>query len=321
MLHRAGAQVAGLSLPPATGPNIFGAAGIDALADSHFGDIRSLEFVGRVFAAVEPEVVFHMAAQALVRKSYADPAETFTTNVIGTVNVLEAVRKTPSVRAVVNVTSDKCYENREVVWAYREYDPMGGSDPYSSSKGCAELVASAYRKSFLGAGNLVCVRAGNVIGGGDWSADRLVPDCVRAFSRNEPVVLRNPNSLRPWQHVLEPLTGYRMAAEALLAGNSVEPAYNFGPSMEQTQSVGEVVRAVARCWGPSAISSNDTQISAPESKMLALDSTLARASLGWTPRLSLEESVSWTVEWYKRHLAGGDMGSFTASQIDRYQAR
>ncbi|MEO8592709.1 MAG: CDP-glucose 4,6-dehydratase [Candidatus Solibacter sp.] len=321
MLQRAGASVAGLSLLPSTEPNLLGVAGIDALVESHFGDIRTADVVDRAFAAVKPEVVFHMAAQALVRKSYADPVETFTTNVMGTVNVLDAVRRTPSVMAVVNVTSDKCYENRETIWAYREYDPMGGSDPYSSSKGCAELVASAYRKSFLGSSKLVSVRAGNVIGGGDWSADRLVPDCVRAFSRKQAVVLRNPGSLRPWQHVLEPLAGYRMVAEALLAGKELAPAYNFGPSQEQTQPVGTVVRAVANCWGEEAGWEQDSQPSPPEAKVLALDSTLARTGLGWMPRLSLEECVEWTVEWYKRHLAGEDMGRFTAAQIEIYQAR
>jgi CDP-glucose 4,6-dehydratase len=238
---------------------------------------------------------------------------------------MEAVRKTRSVRALVNITSDKCYENRETIWAYRENDAMGGSDPYSSSKGCAELVASAYRKSFFdGTGSagtrLVSVRAGNVVGGGDWSQDRLVPDCIRAFSRNEQVLLRNPKSLRPWQHVLEPLSGYVLVAERMMSGEFVEPAYNFGPSVDETQTVEQLVSAVARCWGGAAGWTRDPQAAPPESTLLLLDSSLARIRLGWRPRLSVAKCIEWTVEWYKRHWSGEDMGEFTSRQIEQYRS-
>jgi len=320
MLMREGAQVAGLSLPPETDPNLFSVAGIGAALDSHFGDIRSPEFVNHVFAAVQPEVVFHLAAQALVRRSYADPVGTYATNVLGTVNVMEAMRQTGSVRALVNVTSDKCYENREVIWAYREHDPMGGSDPYSSSKGCAELVAASYRKAFFDGNKLVSVRAGNVVGGGDWSMDRLVPDCIRAFSRGEQVLLRNPDSLRPWQHVLEPLSGYLMVAELLLSGKPVESAYNFGPSTEETHPVEKMVSGLARYWGGAAGWAHDAKPTPAESKILLLDSTLARVNLGWRPKLNFEECLSWTVEWYKRHRAGENMYEFTCRQIERFRS-
>jgi len=321
MLKREGALITGLSLPPETEPNLFSAGRVGEGVDSQFGDIRSAELVNKVIQGCEPEVVFHLAAQALVRRSYDDPAGTFATNVLGTAHVLDAVRRTPSVRAVVNVTSDKCYENREVIWAYREYDPMGGSDPYSASKGCAELVAASFRKSFTGGSKLASVRAGNVVGGGDWSQDRLVPDCIRAFGRGEQVMLRNPASLRPWQHVLEPLGGYVKVAERLLSSEPVEPAYNFGPLVEDTHTVEEVVGGVARNWGGKAGWTRDSKPAPAESKILSLDSTLARISLGWRPRLNFEECLEWTVEWYKRHAAGEDMEAFSLSQINQYLDR
>jgi CDP-glucose 4,6-dehydratase len=318
LLQREGADVAGLSLPPETDPSLFHTARVDGAVESRFGDIRSAEFVNETISELEPEVVFHLAAQALVRRGYADPAGTFATNVLGTVNVFEAVRRTPSVRAVVNITSDKCYENREAIWAYREYDPMGGSDPYSSSKGCAELVARAYRRSFFKDTPLVSARAGNVLGGGDWSQDRLVPDCIRAFQRNEQVLVRNPESLRPWQHVLDPLSGYMLVAEQMLSGQNLEAGYNFGPSGEQIHQVAEVVSAVVRRWGGGASWARDPKPPLPESNLLLLDSTLARRTLGWRPRLDFEECIEWTIEWYQRQLSGEDMHTFTYRQIEQY---
>lgn len=318
MLEQEGAHLTGLSLPPETEPNLFSVAGVDDAVDSHFGDIRSADFVKETIAQAKPDVVFHLAAQALVRRSYADPAGTFATNVLGSINVFEAVRQTPSVRAIVNTTSDKCYENQEVLRPYRESDPMGGSDPYSGSKGCAELAARAWRKSFFNDRMLVSVRAGNVIGGGDWSEDRLVPDCMRAFQRGEPVLLRNPHSLRPWQHVLDPLSGYLLAAEQILSGKTVVAGYNFGPPAAPIYRVEEVVAAAARQWGRGAAWALDARPSPPESRLLLLDSTLARTELGWRPRLSFDDCVAWTVEWYRRQAAGEDMRAFIRRQIERY---
>lgn len=320
MLHKEGARLTGLSLRPETDPNLYTVAKVGDCVETWFADIRSTDKVQEIFRTVKPEVVFHLAAQALVRRSYADPVGTIETNVIGTVNILEAARNCPSVQVLINVTSDKCYENRNVVWPYREYDPMGGSDPYSGSKGCAELVANAYRRSFFSGGDkkLVSVRAGNVVGGGDWSQDRLVPDCVRAFSRKEKVLVRNPKSLRPWQHVLEPLSGYVMVAEKLLSNVPVEPAYNFGPSVDDAHSVAELVDTMAQCWGGDASWSLDSRPSPPESKLLLLDSTLARTDLSWQPRLDVKRCIEWTVDWYQRQLHGEDMQAFTTRQIEEY---
>ncbi len=322
MLHRAGAMVSGLALPPRTAPSFFEAARVgDVLASSHTGDIRDRDQVSAVFEATQPEVVFHLAAQALVRESYSDPTATWSTNVMGTAHVLDSACRTAPVRVIVNVTSDKCYENREVVWAYRETDPLGGSDPYSASKGAAELVAQSWRRSFAGGRGLVSVRAGNVIGGGDWSADRLVPDCIRAFQRGQAVALRNPGSLRPWQHVLDPLSGYVRVAEQVLAKGSCPPALNFGPAVEEVHTVSEVVDALARSWGGDAGWVRDGEPSPHEANLLMLDATLARHTLGWRPRLSFREAIRWTASWYRAHGDGADMREYSLHQIESYLAR
>ena len=282
-----GASVTGVALPPETSPNLFDLLGLARDVDSLLRDVRDLEAMQGVFRSAQPEVVFHLAAQALVRRSYADPVQTYATNLMGTVHVLEAARATPSVRAVVNVTSDKCYENRETQHAYRETDAMGGHDPYSSSKGAAELITSAYRRSFFATDGklLASARAGNVIGGGDWSEDRLIPDCVRAFSAGRDLVLRDPLAVRPWQHVLEPLAGYLLLAERLAAGEAAAAdAWNFGPDDADSASVGRVVNEIVRLWGGSARWRQDDIAQPHEAHLLRLDVSKARQQLGWRPR-------------------------------------
>jgi len=266
--------------------------------------------------------VFHLAAQPLVRVSYESPVETFETNVLGTVNVLDALREAPSTKAVVVVTTDKCYENREWVWPYREDDALGGYDPYSSSKACAELVTSAYYRSFFesrGVG-VATARAGNVIGGGDWAADRLIPDAMRALGRAEPVMVRNAASVRPWQHVLEPLQGYITLAEQLATDpKGLSGAWNFGPEAEASRTVSEVVGTVCCLWGDGARWHAPSLAQPHEAKLLALDASKARARLGWAPRLRLEDALDWTVAWYRAFQGGNDMREFSLGQIYRYQ--
>ena len=317
-LKSLGAEVTGYALPPATTPSLFEAAKVgDGLRASIMGDIRDLARLKDVFAQAQPEVVLHLAAQPLVRASYIDPVETYSTNVLGTVNVLEAARGTPSVRAIVNVTSDKCYENREWVWGYREHEAMGGHDPYSSSKGCAELVAAAYRRSF----NLplASARAGNVIGGGDWSADRLVPDILKALAAGSPVEIRNPSATRPWQHVLEPLRGYLMLAERVFQQpGEFADGWNFGPRDEDCQPVAAVVSAVVGAWGGDASWRAQPGAHPHEAGYLKLDSSKAHARLGWRSARSLAEGVALTVEWHRAWLAGEDMNSLTLRQIQNH---
>jgi len=317
-LKSLGAEVTGYALPPATTPSLFEVAKVaDGLRASILGDIRDLARLKDVFAQAQPEVVLHLAAQPLVRASYIDPVETYSTNVLGTVNVLEAARGTPSVRAIVNVTSDKCYENREWVWGYREHEAMGGHDPYSSSKGCAELVAAAYRRSF----NLplASARAGNVIGGGDWSADRLVPDILKALAAGSPVEIRNPNATRPWQHVLEPLRGYLMLAERVFQQpGEFADGWNFGPRDEDCQPVAAVVSALVDAWGGQASWRAQPGAHPHEAGYLKLDSSKAHARLGWRPARSLAEGLALTVEWHRAWLAGEDMNSLTIRQIAQH---
>jgi CDP-glucose 4,6-dehydratase len=268
--------------------------------------------------------VIHMAAQSLVRPSYASPVETYATNVMGTVHLLEAVRRTAAVRVVLSVTSDKCYENREWVWGYREIDPMGGHDPYSSSKGCAELAIAAYVNSFFGSSDdprVASVRAGNVIGGGDWAEDRLIPDVVRAFLAGEPVWLRNPHAIRPWQHVLEPLGGYLILAERLWDDPELAGGWNFGPEDQDARPVGEVVRDIAQIWGAGARWEADVGEHPHEARYLKLDCSKARARLGWTPRLPLEEALEWTVQWFRAYATGEDVRALTEQQIRQYRER
>lgn len=320
-LEMLGTDLRGLALPPEGEPNLWTLAGGPG-GEASFGDIRDRGSVEAVFAAFEPEIVIHMAAQALVHPSYREPVETFHTNVLGLVHVLEAARSAPSVRAVVNVTSDKCYENVEHLWAYRETEPMGGSDPYSASKGCAELVTTSYRRSFFNKSEgpqLASGRAGNVIGGGDWSADRLVPDCVRAFQAGSSVQIRNPLAVRPWQHVLEPVAGYLRLAQALCEqGAAVAEGWNFGPPSEEAWPVAGVADAVVRRWGEGAAWKQDPAAYPKEAMLLRVDATKARVRLGWRPQLTVDEAIAWTVDWYKQHQAGADVREITRSQIEAY---
>ena len=322
-LQRLGAEVHGLALEPPSEPALWNSVG-RPLGDQSLGDIRDCERVRHAFEAARPEVVIHMAAQALVHSSYEDPDGTFDTNVLGLVRILDAARRSTSVRAVVNVTSDKCYENREQLWAYREDEAMGGSDPYSASKGCAELVTTSYRRSFFNkseGAQLASGRAGNVIGGGDWARDRLVPDCVRAFSAGEPVLIRNPLATRPWQHVLEPISGYLTLAQALIEkGAEVADGWNFGPSDDEAWTVARVVGALTGAWGEGARVEQDPKFHAKEAMLLRVDATKARVRLGWRPRLTTAEGLQWTMDWYKGVRAGQDPFDATHRQIDAYQA-
>jgi CDP-glucose 4,6-dehydratase len=320
-LSSMGAHVTGFSLAPPTEPSLYKAAQIGSRVDNIEGDIRDLDALRSAISASRPEIVFHMAAQPLVRRSYREPVETYTTNVLGTVHVLEAIRAFGGTRVVINITSDKAYENSEVLWGYRETDPMGGHDPYSSSKGCAELVVAAYRRSYFDKGEttLASVRAGNVIGGGDWAEDRLIPDCMRALSKGEPIVIRRPQAVRPWQHVLEPLAGYLQYAQALFERRDVPPALNFGPWEADVQPVGRVVEQIVELWGDDARVELQEDGGPHEAGLLTLDSTLARHKLGWFPRLRLREALSYTVEWYKRFAAGDAMDAVTLRQIEQYE--
>ncbi|PWU12449.1 MAG: CDP-glucose 4,6-dehydratase [Bdellovibrio sp.] len=305
VLLRQGADLTGYSLPPPTEPALFALTGLAARMKSREGDIRDFERLQKAVHEANPEIVIHMAAQALVRESFSDPVGTFATNVMGTVHLLEAVRKS-SARVVINVTSDKCYENREWVWGYRENEAMGGSDPYSSSKGCAELVTQAYRKSFYRNENirLASARAGNVIGGGDWARDRLIPDAVRAFSSGQKVVLRNPKSTRPWQHVVEPVYAYLSLAEKVWQDPAFAEGWNFGPLPDGAQTVEWVMKRFAEGWGGQAgFVVEPSQI--PEAHFLQLDCSKARTLLKWTPRLNAGQALALTAEWYRDFYAGG----------------
>jgi CDP-glucose 4,6-dehydratase len=317
-----GCRVAGYALKAPSSPSLWEMVASQAGVESRIADIRDLESLAAAFARYEPEIVFHLAAQSLVRPSYADPVGTYATNVMGTVHLLEAVRRTSSVKAVVNVTSDKCYRNLETGQAYREDDALGGQDPYSNSKGCAELVTAAYRSSFFANGPAVATaRAGNVIGGGDWAMDRIVPDVVRAASAGAPVQVRNPRAVRPWQHVLEPLAGYIELAEKLfLQGGDYAQAWNFGPLEEDAVPVEKIVAEVIRLWGPPAAWKSDASANPHEAALLMLDSTKARARLHWRPRLRLQAALEWTVEWYRSQAKGADARKLTLDQIERYMA-
>ena len=321
-----GAEVAGYALEPPTEPSLFDELGLAGRMALHcIGDVRDLDASRAVVAEARPEIVFHLAAQPLVRLSYDQPLETYATNVMGTVNILEAVRGCASVRAVVNVTSDKCYENLETGQAYKESDPMGGWDPYSSSKGCSELVTAAYRRSFFGPGSAVALasaRAGNVVGGGDWALDRIVPDCVRALAAGQPVVVRSPEAVRPWQHVLEPLSGYLLLGSRMLAGgHATDGPWNFGPEESGTVRVRDVVDALVESWGSGSWQAS--QGSAPqahEAKLLALDIAKAKAGLGWAPLYGVERTLRVTAAWYGRRHGGADVGDLTRADIDEYVA-
>ncbi len=322
-LQSMGAEICGLSLAPPTTPALWIEARVAEGMTSHIGDIRDFETVRAAMAAFEPEIVIHMAAQALVRLSYSEPVATYATNVMGTVHVLEAARQIASVRAVVNVTTDKCYENKEWVWGYREDEPMGGYDPYSNSKGCSELVSRAYRQSFFQKGGiaLATARAGNVIGGGDWAVDRLVPDILRAFENGQPAVIRNPAATRPWQHVLEPLSGYLKVAEKLYTdGSAWAEAWNFGPRDEDARPVSWIVEQLADAWGDGASWQIDAGQHPHEANFLKLDISKAKARLGWQPRWTLATALGHITAWHQAWLAKQDMRAFCLAQIKQYNA-
>lgn len=324
-LQRLGAEVTGLALPPESGrPSLFEDAEVGPGMRSILGDIRDARAVMDAFRDARPRIVVHMAAQALVRRSYEKPVATYATNVLGTAHVLEAARNSPDVEAVVIVTSDKCYENRELERGYREDDPMGGFDPYSSSKGCAELVAAAYRRSFFGGGaGIATARAGNVIGGGDWADDRLVPDLMRAARKGIPTLLRNPGAVRPWQHVLEPLRGYLLLGQRLLReGQAVAEAWNFGPADGDAVTVQALADRMTKSWGRVRTVAAEDSTGPHEAVSLRLDHGKARQRLGWTPLLDLGTTVDLTTEWYREHHRDpGAATGLVARQIDEYMER
>lgn len=325
-LSSMGANIIGYALAPNTAPNLFNTLEIDSLIEtSHIADIRDLVTLQKAMLEAKPDVVIHMAAQPLVRYSYVNPVETYATNVMGTVHVLESMRSIDSVRSTVIVTSDKCYENKEWVWGYRENEPMGGYDPYSNSKGCAELVTSAYRQSYFSNPNSInkvaTARAGNVIGGGDWSVDRLVPDAIKAFELNKPLMIRNPLATRPWQHVLEPLSGYLILAQALYEhGSSFVSGWNFGPRDEDNRSVQEVVDLLISGWGDSARWEKEGLEQPHEANLLRLDCSRARAQLGWMPKWNLETAIQKIIEWQKSFQAKEDMQALSLAQIKYYMS-
>ncbi len=328
-LHRLGAKLSGYSLSPTEPLALFDSTKTaNCFENSIFGDIRDFERLSLAINEASPEVIFHMAAQSLVRESYADPLGTYSTNVLGTAHVLEAVRKASSVRSVVVVTSDKCYENQESIWGYRETDPMGGSDPYSSSKGCAELITAAYRRSFFrnpvqqsGPVGLATARAGNVIGGGDSAKDRLVPDIFRALLMGEKISIRNPASVRPWQHVLEPLCGYIALAEKLYEyPDKYGAAFNFGPSRSDIVSVEWVVNRVCNIWGQGAQWVLTDSVGPHEASLLSLDSSRAILELSWSPVWNISDALEHTVDWVQKTSSGVCPQSMTLSQIKQYES-
>lgn len=325
-LQRLGATVTGYALPPQPPQSLFELASVGKGMRSQFSDIRNLEELQRAVKQLDPEVVFHLAAQPLVRQSYEAPVETYQVNVMGTVHLLEAVRAAPSCRVVVVVTSDKCYENKEWVWGYRESEPMGGFDPYSSSKGCAELVTAAYRRSYFdtwrGRGIAAATaRAGNVIGGGDFARDRLIPDLMAAIRNREPLKIRYPNAIRPWQHVLEPLSGYLLLAERLWDHPSdYAEGWNFGPSPNDTRSVRWIVERLRDLWGNEFGWKTESEAVPHEARLLTLDSSKARMKLGWNPRWSLDQALEVVVDWHKAYEQGASLRDVVLQQIADYEA-
>jgi CDP-glucose 4,6-dehydratase len=326
-LHHLQARVSAYSLPPNTVPSLFEVCGVGEGIESLTGDINDAETLAEAMASCQPTIAFHFAAQPLVRRSYGNAPLTFRTNVIGTVNFLEAVRAASSIRAAVIVTSDKCYEPRQGVAGYSEGDVLGGSDPYSASKACAELVAASYRESFFAESNstqIATVRAGNVIGGGDWAEDRLVPDAIKALSAGRDLAVRNRGFIRPWQHVMEPLAGYLALAERLCDGTGAwSSSWNFGPQNRSVATVAVIADKICAAWGNGLWHSGEEYSGLKETGVLRLDSSKARRLLGWSSRLSLDESVATTVDWYRAHLAkpAVDMRKFTTSQISSYEER
>ncbi len=328
-LQQLGASVTGYALAPPTKPSLFDTAQVSQGMTSIIGDIRDGAAISDALQYASPDIVIHMAAQPLVRRSYIDPAETYSTNVMGTLHLLEAVRQTPSIRAVVNVTTDKCYENREWVWGYRENEPMGGFDPYSSSKACSELITAAYRNSFFNVSQdgkhkvaLASARAGNVIGGGDWSEDRLIPDILRAIAHQQAVYIRNPAAVRPWQHVLEPLSGYMMLAERLYCEGSIfAEAFNFGPADEDAKPVQWLVEQFTQRWGDGAFWKFDEGQHPHESHYLKLDCSKAHGRLGWRPRWNLSQAIDAIIIWHKvyiNHCDSQEIRALCVQQINDF---
>lgn len=329
-LHSLGANVTGYSLAPPTEPSLFDLCRVHEITNTIIGDITDRETLASALLEAEPDIVFHMAAQPIVNASYEDPVGTYETNVMGTIYLLEAVRKAAenkkTIKAVVNITSDKCYENREWIWGYRESDPMGGYDPYSNSKACSELITSSYRNSFLNPDTyhvhgvaLASARAGNVIGGGDWAPDRLVPDCVRSLIKGEEIIVRNPHSIRPWQHVLEPLSGYLLLAQKLyLEGPNYAEGWNFGPFDEDARPVEWIVQNFCQRWGPAASYRVEKGNQNHEAHFLKLDCSKARQILGWTPRWNLETAIEKIIEWTRGYQAKADLRDICLRQIKEY---
>jgi CDP-glucose 4,6-dehydratase len=320
-LQALGAQVCGLSLEPPTIPSLFVEAKVENGMQSVIGDIRDFDKVLATMVQMQPEIVLHLAAQPLVRKSYCDPIETYTTNVMGTLHLFEAARKVSTVKAIINVTTDKCYQNREWLWGYREDEPMGGDDPYSSSKSCSELLTNAYRQSFFSDNGIAVasVRAGNVIGGGDWAEDRLLPDILRAFASSQTVMVRNPSAVRPWQHVLEPLSGYLVLAERLCEEGMVwAGGWNFGPEDRDSLSVESILRYMTTIWGEGAKWAIDAGLHPHEANNLKLDISKAKAHLGWSPRWSLPTALALIVQWHRAWMEGHDMRHYCLAEISRY---
>lgn len=326
LLNELGADVYGFALDPPTYPSLFKEAKIEELITSYIGDIRNLDYLTRVIQEIQPEIVFHMAAQPLVRESYKIPVETYSTNVMGTVHLLEACRKTSSVKSIVNVTTDKCYENKEWHWGYRENEPMGGYDPYSNSKGCSELVTSAYRNSYFNPKEyenhgvaVATARAGNVIGGGDWAEDRLIPDFIRAITNGEKVRIRSPYAIRPWQHVLEPLSGYLRLAELLYTeGPKYAQAWNFGPDDHDARNVEWIIKTICEIWGDGASFEIDTNPQPHEANYLKLDCSKARAELSWEPRWDIQTAINSIVEWNIAYINKDNIREVTIRQIYQY---
>jgi len=326
-LHHLGAKVNGYSLAPPSQPNLCEVAGVKEIVNSIEGDIRDLQHLNSFFEEQQPEIIIHMAAQALVRESYLDPITTYATNVMGTANVLEASRDIKSLRVIIIVTSDKCYENQEWYWGYRENEAMGGFDPYSSSKGCAELVTAAYRRSFFSANGennhvrVATVRAGNVIGGGDWAKDRLIPDLMQAYLEEKKVTIRYPSAIRPWQHVLEPLYGYMLLAEKLWEqGDTFEGGWNFGADDKDARPVSWIAdKLTALCGGHLRWEVSESAYQPHEAVYLKLDCSKAKALLGWKPVLELDKVLTWIVNWYKAYQQGANMMQACLDDITEYE--
>jgi CDP-glucose 4,6-dehydratase len=321
-LQSMGAEVTGYALEAHTKPSLFQDGNVGVAMSSIIADVRDMPTLQNAVLQAKPDIVIHMAAQALVRYSYQNPVDTYSTNIMGTVHLLEAVRNSQSVKAVVVVTTDKCYENKEWFWGYREDDPMGGFDPYSNSKGCAELVTSAYRRSFFKSKGiaLATARAGNVIGGGDWAQDRLIPDILSAFEQGKLAHIRNPHAVRPWQHVLEPLRGYLTLAEFLFEqGPSFAEAWNFGPNDEDARPVSWIAKQMAQMWGESAQWELDKSDHPHEANYLKLDISKAGNRLGWRPALRLNEALKLIIDWSKQRQSGADVHNITMDQIQKYQ--